>query len=95
MKFIFDTSHKPPASSDSTPADEAKDQKTKQEELEAMCPSCKKALSNNMLMFREYSHNNADESILIEADSDETVRTCCMQNMHRFSGQDVEAMRCV
>ncbi|KAJ3554043.1 hypothetical protein NM688_g3310 [Phlebia brevispora] len=54
VNFTFDTSsNKLPTSSESTPATEgSQESKHKQEEsLNAICPSCKKSLSNHILLF--------------------------------------------
>lgn len=55
VNFIFDTSSKPSASVESTPATEdgeiASASKRKEEPQSPMCPSCKKTFSNTSLMF--------------------------------------------
>ena len=49
VKFSFHTSLVP-RSSDSTPV-EAESSKKKEDQQDPVCPSCKKGLSNNVLMF--------------------------------------------
>ncbi|KAF7792935.1 hypothetical protein EIP86_004038 [Pleurotus ostreatoroseus] len=80
VNFIFDTSSsKTSASAESTPATEAgSEPKRKQDEaLSAMCPSCKKTLSNNTLLFCASTGLPEPDSYL-PSSSDEALRPCDM-----------------
>ena len=95
VNFIFDTSRKPAGSAESTPADGAKEIKGKDEALEAICPSCKKTLSNNALMFCECFRADLSSADLIGFGSNEAMRSRRLQDMHGLASQDFQPVRLV
>ena len=93
VNFIWDKSAAPPRSVESTPAEEPKPNHT--DEKVAICPSCKKTLSNSTLMYRKRSstvHAMQPPNHCPFPRSHEALWSRRLQDMYRQAGETGQAM---